>query len=66
MLVSKAQSTIRRNNALAAAALVGFVGGVWVWTTRRMKNTDVLSEISEDLDEVRKLKKDLSAKAAAK
>ncbi len=57
---------VRRNNIILAGMLVGFVGGVYYWTTGKMRSNE-LTEISAELDEVRRLKAqaaDAAAKAA--
>ena len=39
-------------NALLALGLVGFVFGVYGWTRRRVKDTDIFAEQADELDEV--------------
>lgn len=53
----------RRNNLLLAGALVGFVGGVYLWTTGKMRSNE-LQEISAELDQVRQMKAQAAAAAA--
>ena len=43
-------------NAASAALLVSFVGGVYYWTTVRVKATDLFSSVGSELDEARALK----------
>ena len=56
-----AASRARRNGA-TALILVGFAAGMYVWTSDRMKSTDVLSDLGNELDQVRKMKKDAERK----
>ena len=52
-------------NAAAAAVLVSFVGGVYYWTTVRVKATDLFSSVGSELDEARALKAGGASAAAA-
>jgi len=45
-----------QKNVLLAGLLCSFVGGVYFWTTKRVKGFDVFSPVANELDEVRKLK----------
>jgi len=44
-------------NVALAGVLLGFVGGVYVWTTQRVKDTDLFAPVASELDEARALKK---------
>ena len=51
-----------RNIALAGL-LLSFVGGVYAWTTVRVKATDLFAPVANELDEARALKAGAGAAA---
>ncbi len=55
----------RRRNNITGVALVAFCGVVYVWTTDRMKKTDVLGDLGDELDQVRKLRAEHKGAPAA-
>ena len=50
-------AAVRRRNALGAAALAAFVGGVYLYTYRKMANNE-LQTLAAELDEVRAARSD--------
>jgi hypothetical protein len=58
-------SSARFRNVGTALALTGFATGMYLWTTQRMKATDVLADLGSELDQVRKLKKEAGVDAGA-
>lgn len=46
----------RRSNIFTGLLLTGFGVGVYFWTTNRMRTTDVLADMGNELDQVRALK----------
>jgi len=52
----------RRRNLGTGAALFGFCGVVYAMTTERMRTTDVLGDLGDELDQVRKLKEEHKGK----
>jgi len=59
-----AASSIRRRNGGTALALLGFCAVVYVWTTDRMRSTDVLADMGDELDQVRQLRAEKKAAAS--
>ncbi len=49
-----------RRNGVTALVLIGFAAGMYHWTTGRMRATDVLADLGSELDQVRKLKKEVA------
>ena len=45
-----------QKNVLLAGLLCTFVGGVYYWTTKKVKGVDVFAPVANELDEVRKHK----------
>ena len=58
-------SKIKKRNIATAAVLAGFGVGIYFWTTNRMVTTEVLGEMTNELDQVRQLKADKALDKAA-
>jgi len=53
-------------NFLLGSMLVSFVGGVYIWTTTRVKQLDIFAPVANELDEIREMKKESKESGQAK
>ncbi len=52
-------------NVILGAVLVGFCGGVYAWTTVRVRATDLFAPVANELDEARAIKSGAAAVVAS-
>jgi hypothetical protein len=57
-------ASIKRRNIGTALLLTSFGVGIYFWTTNRMQTTNILGDMTNELDQVRALKADKVAAAA--
>lgn len=52
-------------NVMLGVVLVGFCGGVYAWTTVRVRATDLFAPVANELDEARSIRSDASKVVAS-
>ena len=57
-------ASIKRRNIGTALLLTSFGVGIYFWTTNRMQTTNVLGDMTNELDQIRALKADKAASVA--